>query len=129
MNWNTEWWLTVLAIIVTRIFIGIPLVTTFFSIPTFKAKKKSFKIISTIVILNFLLISAIVVPIAKIVSFIVDRHKKKKGFEKAIEEAEKATQIKDIELVYCPECGKAYAKGEEPYMCKCGYIFSKSQGR
>lgn len=33
----------------------------------------------------------------------------------------------DVELVYCPECAKAYVKGEEPYMCKCGYIFSKPQ--
>lgn len=69
------------------------------------------------------------VPIAKIVSFIVDRHKKKKGFEKAIEEAENAAQIKDIKLVYCPECRKSYAKGEELYMCKCGYIFSRPQNK
>ncbi len=129
MNWNTEWWLNILVIIVTRIFIGIPLVTTFFSIPTFNAKKKSFKIVSTIAILNFLLISTIVVPIAKIASFIQERYKKKKGLEKAIEQAENVAQVKSIELVYCPECGKAYAKGEEPYMCKCGYIFYKSQGR
>lgn len=33
----------------------------------------------------------------------------------------------DVELVYCPECAKAYVKGEEPYMCKCGYIFSRPQ--
>lgn len=127
MDWNTDWWQAVLAIVITRVFIGIPLVTTFFSISTFKAKKKSFKIAMTIVILNFLLISAIVVPIAKIASFIVDRHNKKKGLEKAIKEAENAVQTKDIELVYCPECAKAYVKGEEPCMCKCGYIFSRPQ--
>lgn len=129
MDWNNKWWLMVLSIIITRVFIGIPLVTTFFSIPTFKAKKKSFKIAMTIVILNFLLISAIVVPIAKIASFIEEGYKKKKGLEKAIEQAENAAQIKDIELVYCPECGKSYAKGEEPYMCKCGYIFSRPQNK
>lgn len=69
------------------------------------------------------------VPIAKIVSFIGDGHNKKKGLEKAIEEAENAAQIKDIELVYCPECGKSYTKGEEPDMCKCGYIFSRPQNK
>lgn len=119
MDLFSEWWLTFLAIVITRIFIGIPLVTTLFSIPTFKTKKNSFKIIITIITLNFLLFSTIVIPLAKIASIIEEKHKKKKEIEKAINTGA------NIELVYCPECGKAYAKGEEPCMCKCGYFFNK----
>lgn len=126
MDWNTDWWQAVLAIVITRVFIGIPLVTTFFSIPVFNKKKKSFKVIITIIILNFLGFSIAIIPIAKIVSFFQERYKKKKTLEKNVEQAV-IEQNTNIELVYCPECGKAYAKGEEPYMCKCGYIFSRPQ--
>ena len=61
---------------------------------------------------------------------IIDKIKYKEEYAKdKIEKYEKAhiSTGANIELVYCPECGKAYAKGEEPCMCKCGYIFSRPQ--
>lgn len=72
----------------------------------------------------FFPIGIIVATIVKI----IDKIKYKEEYAKdKIEKYEKAhiSTGANIELVYCPECGKAYAKGEEPCMCKCGYIFSR----
>ena len=74
----------------------------------------------------FFPIGIIVATIVKI----IDKIKYKEEYAKdKIEKYEKAhiSTGANIELVYCPECGKAYVKGEEPCMCKCGYIFSRPQ--
>lgn len=110
-------------VIIAFICTIIAIVTTLWSIPIFRAKGKVFKIVITLIAINFSAFSIIIVPLAKIASIIEEKYKKKKEIEIAISTGA------NIELVYCPECGKAYAKGEEPCMCKCGYIFSRSQGR
>ncbi|MGN0698114.1 MAG: hypothetical protein ACI4JV_05155 [Ruminiclostridium sp.] len=116
-------WLYGIYAILAFICIIIATVTTLWSIPIFRAKGKVFKIVITLITINFSAISVIIVPLAKIASIIEEKHKKKKEIEIAISTGS------NIELVYCPECGKAYAKGEEPCMCKCGYIFSRPQNK